>query len=319
MCGLGDVDVNDWRQHTVYKNGYCPNHPVIQWFWKVMLLSHLVSLTIPKSQSSLSVLWSQLQNPFSSQKLLKKYVSICWKWLLSYLLESILEWLEVWSLYLWFFWSVLLYFWSRILLWKAYVVSRARKIIFPIIVVDLYFSKVTAVFHKNTGILQLVICMSKFVSFIIFMVMYSIHEDSALPSTTDKFICFTNPSGGMASRGPAIAQYQSVYLFFFCLFVLNLDIPLSDLWGFSDISVLPGRHICNCGVPIVHHLGKYRSLIGHLSLFWFLTMPSTVVKSDCVCFSTGCFTDGCRKTYSVTAVCYWHITCAYEWICWTLW
>ncbi|XP_070408472.1 E3 ubiquitin-protein ligase NEDD4-like isoform X7 [Nothobranchius furzeri] len=38
MCGLGDVDVNDWRQHTIYKNGYCPNHPVIQWFWKVVLL-----------------------------------------------------------------------------------------------------------------------------------------------------------------------------------------------------------------------------------------------------------------------------------------
>ncbi|TKC49099.1 hypothetical protein EI555_002661, partial [Monodon monoceros] len=33
MCGLGDVDVNDWRQHSIYKNGYCPNHPVIQWFW----------------------------------------------------------------------------------------------------------------------------------------------------------------------------------------------------------------------------------------------------------------------------------------------
>uniref|UniRef100_A0A673Z680 E3 ubiquitin-protein ligase n=1 Tax=Salmo trutta TaxID=8032 RepID=A0A673Z680_SALTR len=38
MCGLGDVDVNDWRRHTVYKNGYCPNHPVIQWFWKAVLL-----------------------------------------------------------------------------------------------------------------------------------------------------------------------------------------------------------------------------------------------------------------------------------------
>uniref|UniRef100_A0A4W4FUZ1 HECT-type E3 ubiquitin transferase n=1 Tax=Electrophorus electricus TaxID=8005 RepID=A0A4W4FUZ1_ELEEL len=38
MCGLGDVDVNDWRQHTVYKNGYCPNHPVIQWYWKAVLL-----------------------------------------------------------------------------------------------------------------------------------------------------------------------------------------------------------------------------------------------------------------------------------------
>ncbi|XP_025054253.1 E3 ubiquitin-protein ligase NEDD4-like isoform X7 [Alligator sinensis] len=38
MCGLGDVDVNDWRQHTIYKNGYCPNHPLIQWFWKAVLL-----------------------------------------------------------------------------------------------------------------------------------------------------------------------------------------------------------------------------------------------------------------------------------------
>nr|XP_014350264.1 PREDICTED: E3 ubiquitin-protein ligase NEDD4-like isoform X4 [Latimeria chalumnae] len=38
MCGLGDVDVNDWRQHTIYKNGYCPNHPAIQWFWKAVLL-----------------------------------------------------------------------------------------------------------------------------------------------------------------------------------------------------------------------------------------------------------------------------------------
>ncbi|XP_039213980.1 E3 ubiquitin-protein ligase NEDD4-like isoform X3 [Crotalus tigris] len=38
MCGLGDVDVNDWRQHAIYKNGYCPNHPVIQWFWKAVLL-----------------------------------------------------------------------------------------------------------------------------------------------------------------------------------------------------------------------------------------------------------------------------------------
>lgn len=35
MCGLGDVDVNDWREHTKYKNGYSVNHQVIQWFWKV--------------------------------------------------------------------------------------------------------------------------------------------------------------------------------------------------------------------------------------------------------------------------------------------
>uniref|UniRef100_A0A4W6BS45 E3 ubiquitin-protein ligase n=1 Tax=Lates calcarifer TaxID=8187 RepID=A0A4W6BS45_LATCA len=38
MCGLGDVDVNDWRENTKYKNGYCSNHVVIQWFWKTVLL-----------------------------------------------------------------------------------------------------------------------------------------------------------------------------------------------------------------------------------------------------------------------------------------
>uniref|UniRef100_UPI00358E47DC E3 ubiquitin-protein ligase NEDD4-like n=1 Tax=Myxine glutinosa TaxID=7769 RepID=UPI00358E47DC len=38
MCGLGDVDVNDWKKHTIYKNEYCLNHPVIQWFWKAVLL-----------------------------------------------------------------------------------------------------------------------------------------------------------------------------------------------------------------------------------------------------------------------------------------
>ncbi|XP_027956274.1 E3 ubiquitin-protein ligase NEDD4 isoform X4 [Eumetopias jubatus] len=38
MCGLGDVDVNDWREHTKYKNGYGVNHQVIQWFWKAVLM-----------------------------------------------------------------------------------------------------------------------------------------------------------------------------------------------------------------------------------------------------------------------------------------
>ncbi|XP_055517224.1 E3 ubiquitin-protein ligase NEDD4-like isoform X1 [Leucoraja erinacea] len=38
MCGLGDVDVNDWRENTKYKNGYNANHPVMQWFWKTVLL-----------------------------------------------------------------------------------------------------------------------------------------------------------------------------------------------------------------------------------------------------------------------------------------
>ena len=51
MCGLGDVDVNDWRQHTIYKNGYCPNHPVIQWFWKVRqgLWTHTLLLSLGRA------------------------------------------------------------------------------------------------------------------------------------------------------------------------------------------------------------------------------------------------------------------------------
>nr|XP_057944449.1 E3 ubiquitin-protein ligase NEDD4-like isoform X2 [Doryrhamphus excisus] len=38
MCGLGDVDVNDWKANTKYKNGYNSNHVVIHWFWKAVLL-----------------------------------------------------------------------------------------------------------------------------------------------------------------------------------------------------------------------------------------------------------------------------------------
>ncbi|OCT86969.1 hypothetical protein XELAEV_18020659mg [Xenopus laevis] len=38
MCGLGDVDVNNWREHSKYKNGYTQGHQVIQWFWKAVLM-----------------------------------------------------------------------------------------------------------------------------------------------------------------------------------------------------------------------------------------------------------------------------------------
>lgn len=34
MCCLGDVDVNDWRQHSIYKNGYCPNQFRDSVVWK---------------------------------------------------------------------------------------------------------------------------------------------------------------------------------------------------------------------------------------------------------------------------------------------
>lgn len=40
MCGIGNVDVKDWKQNTVYKGGYVQNHIVIQWFWRVSFGRH---------------------------------------------------------------------------------------------------------------------------------------------------------------------------------------------------------------------------------------------------------------------------------------
>ena len=30
MCGIGSIDVKDWKSNTVYKGDYHPNHIVIQ-------------------------------------------------------------------------------------------------------------------------------------------------------------------------------------------------------------------------------------------------------------------------------------------------
>jgi len=37
MCGIGSIDVKDWKSNTVYKGDYHPNHIVIQWYWRVVL------------------------------------------------------------------------------------------------------------------------------------------------------------------------------------------------------------------------------------------------------------------------------------------
>lgn len=35
MCGLGDINIEDWKKHSIYQNGYTVNDNVIVWFWKV--------------------------------------------------------------------------------------------------------------------------------------------------------------------------------------------------------------------------------------------------------------------------------------------
>lgn len=37
MCGIQNIDVNDWRKNALYKGDYHQNHAVIQWFWRVLL------------------------------------------------------------------------------------------------------------------------------------------------------------------------------------------------------------------------------------------------------------------------------------------
>lgn len=36
LYGVPFIDVNEWREHTIYKAPYAANHKVIVWFWKVM-------------------------------------------------------------------------------------------------------------------------------------------------------------------------------------------------------------------------------------------------------------------------------------------
>jgi ubiquitin protein ligase, putative len=39
MCGIGKIDVKDWKRHTIYKGGYHQSHVVIQYFWRVCLMN----------------------------------------------------------------------------------------------------------------------------------------------------------------------------------------------------------------------------------------------------------------------------------------
>ena len=36
ICGIGEINVEDWRKHTVYAAGYKAEDNVIMWFWKAV-------------------------------------------------------------------------------------------------------------------------------------------------------------------------------------------------------------------------------------------------------------------------------------------
>ena len=37
MSGLGEINVDDWRKNTIYKEGYKETDDIIKWFWKVYI------------------------------------------------------------------------------------------------------------------------------------------------------------------------------------------------------------------------------------------------------------------------------------------
>lgn len=36
MCGIGEINIEDWRKNTVYAAGYKHSDDVIIWFWKAV-------------------------------------------------------------------------------------------------------------------------------------------------------------------------------------------------------------------------------------------------------------------------------------------
>jgi len=43
--GIADIDVDDWKKHTDYR-GYTESDPVVQNFWKVRKMGHLLNVYI---------------------------------------------------------------------------------------------------------------------------------------------------------------------------------------------------------------------------------------------------------------------------------
>jgi len=36
LSGVGDIDVDDWEQHTAYSQGFSRNTNLVQWFWRTL-------------------------------------------------------------------------------------------------------------------------------------------------------------------------------------------------------------------------------------------------------------------------------------------
>jgi len=45
LCGMQEIDVDDWESSAIYRN-YTRSSKQVQWFWKVSLHSHRYGTTV---------------------------------------------------------------------------------------------------------------------------------------------------------------------------------------------------------------------------------------------------------------------------------
>ena len=38
LCGISEIDVKDWKKHSITTNGYTNESPPVVWFWKVIIV-----------------------------------------------------------------------------------------------------------------------------------------------------------------------------------------------------------------------------------------------------------------------------------------
>ena len=51
FCGISEIDVKDWKKHSISTNGYTNESPPVVWFWKVNIYLYLSLPSLPPSFS----------------------------------------------------------------------------------------------------------------------------------------------------------------------------------------------------------------------------------------------------------------------------
>ena len=74
LCGMQEIDVDDWQRHTIYRH-YTKSSKQVQWFWQVCLKGCLITVLFNQSCKKVIVLMVHLSCKSKiSEKFDQKYV-----------------------------------------------------------------------------------------------------------------------------------------------------------------------------------------------------------------------------------------------------